>query len=64
MKEKQGQGGGASYLQRILSLSKVRRLTLTGERVPASELYWLGAVEACLHVGGRWGRRQASRYHG
>jgi enoyl-CoA hydratase len=43
-----GLGGGASYLQRILPLSKVRRLTLTGERIPASELYRLGAVEACL----------------
>ena len=43
-----GLGGGASYLQRILPLAKVRRLTLTGERIPASELYRLGAVEACL----------------
>ena len=43
-----GQGGGASFLQRILPPSKVRRMMLTGERVPASELYRLGAVEACL----------------
>jgi enoyl-CoA hydratase len=43
-----GQGGGASFLQRILPLSKVRRMMLTGERVPAAELYRLGAVEACL----------------
>jgi enoyl-CoA hydratase len=43
-----GQGGGASVLQRILPPSKVRRMMLTGERVPAAELYRLGAVEACL----------------
>jgi enoyl-CoA hydratase len=42
-----GQGGGASFLQRILPPSKVRRMMLTGERVPAAELYRLGAVEAC-----------------
>lgn len=43
-----GQGGGASVLQRILPPSKVRRMMLTGERVPAAELYRLGAIEACL----------------
>jgi enoyl-CoA hydratase len=43
-----GQGGGASFLQRILPPSKVRRMLLTGERLPAAELYRLGAVEACL----------------
>jgi enoyl-CoA hydratase len=43
-----GQGGGASFLQRILPLSKMRRMMLTGERVPADELYRLGAVEACV----------------
>jgi enoyl-CoA hydratase len=43
-----GQGGGASFMQRILPPSKVRRMMLTGERVPASEFYRLGAVEACL----------------
>jgi enoyl-CoA hydratase len=43
-----GQGGGASILQRILPPSKVRRMMLTGERVPAVELYRLGAVEECL----------------
>lgn len=42
-----GQGGGASVLQRILPMPKVRRMMLTGERVPASELYRLGAVESC-----------------
>lgn len=43
-----GQGGGASFLQRILPPSKVRRMVLTGERVPAAEFYRLGAVEAVL----------------
>jgi enoyl-CoA hydratase len=43
-----GQGGGASFMQRILPPSKVRRMMLTGERVPAPEFYRLGAVEACL----------------
>lgn len=43
-----GQGGGASILQRVLPLPKVRRMILTGERLPAAELYRLGAVEECL----------------
>ncbi|MBV9785456.1 MAG: enoyl-CoA hydratase/isomerase family protein [Acidisphaera sp.] len=43
-----GQGGGASIMQRILPPSKVRRMMLTGERVPAAELFRLGAVEACV----------------
>jgi enoyl-CoA hydratase len=43
-----GQGGGASFLQRILPPPKIRRMVLTGERVPAAEMYRLGAVEACL----------------
>lgn len=43
-----GLGGGASLLQRILPLSKMRRMMLTGERVAAQELYRLGAVEECL----------------
>lgn len=43
-----GQGGGASVLQRILPPSKVRRMMLTGERVPAAVLHRLGAVEECL----------------
>jgi enoyl-CoA hydratase len=47
-----GQGGGASVLRRILPPSKVRRMMLTGERVPATELYRLGAVEACLPADG------------
>ncbi len=43
-----GLGGGASFLQRILPPSKMRRMMLTGERVPAAELHRLGAVEACV----------------
>jgi enoyl-CoA hydratase len=43
-----GLGGGASFLQRILPPGKMRRMMLTGERVPASELHRLGAVESCV----------------
>lgn len=43
-----GQGGGASFLQRILPPAKLRRMMLTGERVPAAEMHRLGAVES-LH---------------
>jgi enoyl-CoA hydratase len=40
-----GQGGGASFLQRTLPAPIMRRMMLTGERVPAAELYRLGAVQ-------------------
>jgi enoyl-CoA hydratase len=43
-----GLAGGAGFLQRILPPSKSRRMLLTGERVPAAELYRLGVVEACV----------------
>ncbi len=43
-----GQGGGASFLQRLLPVPKLRRMILTGEHVPAAELYRLGAVEEIL----------------
>jgi enoyl-CoA hydratase/carnithine racemase len=43
-----GQGGGASFLQRIMPPAKMRRMMLTGERVPASELHRLGVVEEIL----------------
>lgn len=43
-----GQGGGASFLQRILPPGKLHRMMLTGERIPAGELYRLGAIEACM----------------
>lgn len=43
-----GQGGGASFLQRLLPLPKMRRMMLTGERVSARELHRVGAIEECL----------------
>ena len=43
-----GLAGGASFLQRLLPPSKFRRMLLTGERVPAAELYRLGYVEECV----------------
>jgi enoyl-CoA hydratase/carnithine racemase len=43
-----GLAGGFGFLRRFLPQSKVRRLLLTGERIPASELYRLGVLEACL----------------
>lgn len=45
-----GLSGGFAFLRRLLPPPKVRRLLLTGERIPASELYRLGALEACLPV--------------
>lgn len=43
-----GLAGGVKYLQRHLSPSKVRRLLLTGQRIPAVELYRLGVLEECV----------------
>ena len=43
-----GQGGGASYLQRIVPRQAMRYMLLTGLRVPAPELYRLGAVHECV----------------
>ena len=40
-----GAMGGASHLQRILPLAKVRSAFLTGGQIPASEAYRLGGVE-------------------
>ena len=42
-----GIAGGVKFLQRHLSPSKVRYLMLTGERIPALELYRLGVLERC-----------------
>jgi enoyl-CoA hydratase len=36
--------GGARHLQRLVGVWKAREMMLTGERVPADELYRLGAV--------------------
>ena len=41
-----GQGGGASFLQRIMPQQIMRYMLLTGERVSAQELYRLGAIYA------------------
>jgi enoyl-CoA hydratase len=43
-----GLAGGVGFLSRILPTTKCRRLLLTGERVPAAEMYRLGVVEACV----------------
>lgn len=43
-----GLAGGVKYLQRHLTPSKTRRLLLTGQRIPASELYRLGVLEECV----------------
>ena len=43
-----GQGGGASFLQRILPPSKVRRMMLTGERIAAAEAHRLGLAHQVL----------------
>lgn len=43
-----GQGGGASMLQRILPAPLMRRMLLTGERMPAPEMAQAGAVQQCV----------------
>ncbi len=43
-----GLAGGVKYLQRHLTPSKARRLLLTGQRIPARELYRLGVLEECV----------------
>jgi enoyl-CoA hydratase/carnithine racemase len=40
--------GGASHAKRLFSHSLLRRMVLTGYRVPGPELYRLGVVEACV----------------
>jgi len=39
--------GGARHAMEIFGRSLVRRMVLTGYRVPATELYRLGIIEAC-----------------
>ena len=39
--------GGCRHAMRLFGHSRVRRMMLTGYRVPAEELYRLGIVEAC-----------------
>jgi enoyl-CoA hydratase len=43
-----GLAGGVKFLQRHLNPSKTRRMLLTGQRVPATELYRLGVLEECV----------------
>ena len=43
-----GLAGGVKFLQRHLPPSKARRLLLTGQRIPAAELYRLGVLEECV----------------
>ncbi|MGI9424929.1 MAG: enoyl-CoA hydratase/isomerase family protein [Hyphomicrobiaceae bacterium] len=40
--------GGGRHAQRLFGHSTLRRMMLTGYRVPGPELYRLGIVEACL----------------
>jgi enoyl-CoA hydratase len=39
--------GGSRHAMRLFSHSRIRRMMLTGMRVPGAELYRLGVVEAC-----------------
>jgi enoyl-CoA hydratase len=43
-----GLAGGVKFLQRHFWPSKARRLLLTGQRIPAQELYRLGVIEECV----------------
>lgn len=40
--------GGCRHAMRLFSHSRMRRMALTGMRVPGAELYRLGIVEACV----------------
>lgn len=40
--------GGGKHTQRLFGHSTLRRMMLTGYRVPGKELYRLGVVEACV----------------
>jgi enoyl-CoA hydratase/carnithine racemase len=40
--------GGGRHAMRLFSHSRLRRMMLTGWRVPAAELYRLGVIEACV----------------
>ncbi|GAA5233138.1 enoyl-CoA hydratase/isomerase family protein [Verticiella sediminum] len=43
-----GLAGGVSTLVKLFGRSRTRRMFYTGMRVPAAEMYRLGAVEACV----------------
>jgi enoyl-CoA hydratase/carnithine racemase len=40
--------GGGRHAMRLFGHSRVRRMALTGYRVPGPEMYRLGVVEACV----------------
>ncbi len=42
-----GLAGGAAMLHELFGKSKMRRMMMTGERLPAMELYRRGIIEAC-----------------
>ena len=43
-----GLAGGAAMLQRLFGRSRGRRMLFSADRFPASELYRLGVIEACV----------------
>jgi len=43
-----GIAGGVKFLDRHFTPGKMRRMLLTGQRLPATELHRLGVVEACV----------------
>ena len=51
-----GMLGGARHAMRLFGHSKVRRMMLTGQRVPGPELYRLGVVEECVPADALMGR--------
>lgn len=40
--------GGARHLQAMFGRSQIRAMVFSGQRVPAAELYRLGAIQACV----------------
>ncbi len=43
-----GLAGGAAMLNEMFGKSKMRRMMMTGQRIPAAELYRRGIIEACV----------------
>jgi enoyl-CoA hydratase len=43
-----GLAGGASFITRHLGRAFARRMYFTGKRIPASEFYRRGVIDACL----------------
>ena len=58
---RRGLAGGVKFLQRHLTPSKARRMLLTGQRVPAAELYRLGVLEECVPAGALHADRAGAR---